>query len=85
MGADYYQSLEEMRNDVLKDLPRVGIGEQSIIHKAIIDKNARIGSGVQLLNTAGVLDADAEDKSYYIREGIIIIPKNAVIPSGTVV
>ena len=85
MGADYYQSLEEMRNDILKNLPCVGIGEGVIIRNAIIDKNARIGSGVRLLNEAGVLNADAEDKSYFIREGIIIIPKNAVIPSGTVI
>ncbi len=85
MGADYYQSIEEMRNDALSDLPRVGIGEQAIMRKAIIDKNARIGSGVKLLNEAGVLNADAEDKSYYIREGIIIVPKNAVIRSGTVI
>jgi glucose-1-phosphate adenylyltransferase len=85
MGADFYQSIEEMRKDIVNGLPRVGIGEDSIIRKAIIDKNARIGSSVRLLNEAGVLNADAEDKSYYIREGIIIVPKNAVIPNGTVV
>jgi glucose-1-phosphate adenylyltransferase len=85
MGADYYQSLLEMRNDLLAELPRVGIGEESIIRRAIIDKNARIGSGVRLLNEAGVVDADAKDESYYIRDGIIIVPKNAVIPNGTVV
>ena len=85
MGADYYQSLEEMRRDVAGDLPRVGIGEQAVIRKAIIDKNARIGAGVRLLNETGAVNADAEDKSYYIREGIIIIPKNAVIPSGMVI
>jgi glucose-1-phosphate adenylyltransferase len=85
MGADYYQSLEEMRSDALADQPRVGIGEESIIRRAIVDKNARIGSGVRLLNEAGVLNADADDKSYYIREGIIIVPKNAVIRSGTLV
>jgi glucose-1-phosphate adenylyltransferase len=85
MGADYYQSLEEMRKDLAADLPRVGIGEQSVIRKAIIDKNARIGSGVRLLNEKGTLNADAEDNSYYIREGIVIVPKNAVIPSGTVI
>jgi len=85
MGADYYQSLEEMRNETQADLPPVGIGEQAIIRRAIIDKNARIGSGVRLLNEAGVLNVDAEDKSYYIREGIIIVPKNAVIRSGTVI
>src|SRR2546423_8140212 len=54
MGADYYQSIDEMRNDALGNKPRVGIGEQSIIRKAIIDKNARIGSGVVLVNEAGV-------------------------------
>jgi glucose-1-phosphate adenylyltransferase len=85
MGADYYQTIEEMRQDILADLPRVGIGEEAIIRRAIIDKNARIGSGVRLLNEAGVLHADAEDKSYYIREGIIIVPKNALIPSGTII
>jgi glucose-1-phosphate adenylyltransferase len=85
MGADYYQSIEEMVKDHAAELPRVGIGDQSIIRKAIIDKNARIGSGVRLLNEAGTLETDAEDGSYYIREGIIIVPKNAVIPSGTIV
>jgi glucose-1-phosphate adenylyltransferase len=85
MGADYYQTLEEMRDDLLAGKPRVGIGEGTIINRAIIDKNARIGSNVRLLNEAGIVDADAEDGSYYIRDGIIIVPKNAVIKDGTVV
>jgi glucose-1-phosphate adenylyltransferase len=85
MGADYYQSLEEMRSDVTVGQPSVGIGEGSIIRRSIIDKNARIGSGVRLLNESGAMNADADDKSYYIRDGIIIIPKNAVLKSGTVV
>ncbi len=85
MGADYYQSLEEMRKDMMADVPRVGIGEQAIIRQAIIDKNARIGSGVRLLNEARLQNVDAEDQSYYIRDGIIIVPKNSVIPSGTII
>jgi glucose-1-phosphate adenylyltransferase len=85
MGADYYQSLEEMRADIAAGLPRVGIGEDSIIRKAIVDKNARIGAGVRLLNEAGTLNAEAEDKSYYIRDGIIIVPKNAVVKNGTAI
>jgi glucose-1-phosphate adenylyltransferase len=85
MGADYYQTFEEMRDDLLANKPRVGIGEGTVINRAIIDKNARIGSNVRLLNEAGVVDADAEDGSYYIRDGIIIVPKNAVINDGTVV
>jgi len=85
MGADAYQSLEEMRADIVAGKPRVGIGEGTIINRAIIDKNARIGSGVRLLNEARVVDADAADGSYYMRDGIIIVPKNAVIKDGTIV
>ncbi len=85
MGADYYQSIEEMRADVADGKPRVGVGEDAVIRRAIIDKNARIGSGARLLNEAGVLNFDADDKCFYIREGIIIVPKNAVIPAGTVI
>src|SRR6185295_11366612 len=48
MGADYYQTFEDMRKDLAVNLPRVGIGEGSIIKRAIIDKNARIGAGSRL-------------------------------------
>jgi glucose-1-phosphate adenylyltransferase len=85
MGADYYQSIEEMRTDLLASTPRVGIGEETIINRAIIDKNARIGSGVRLVNEAKILEADGENNSYYIRDAIIIVPKNAVIKDGTIV
>ena len=85
MGADYYQTLDDMRSDFAAGLPSVGIGEGTTIRRAIIDKNARIGSGVLLLNEAGVLNADSEDKNYYIRDGIIIVPKNAVVRAGVVV
>ncbi|HXD31685.1 MAG TPA: glucose-1-phosphate adenylyltransferase [Pyrinomonadaceae bacterium] len=85
MGADYYQSIEEMRTDIIAGTPRVGIGEQAIIRSAIIDKNARIGSGVRLVNEAGVQNFDSEDGSFYIREGLIIVPKDAVIKNGTTV
>jgi glucose-1-phosphate adenylyltransferase len=85
MGADYYQTFEDMRNDKKNNLPRVGIGEGAIIKRAIIDKNARIGSGARLLNEAGVVEADAADGSYFIRDSLIIVPKNAVIKDGTVI
>jgi glucose-1-phosphate adenylyltransferase len=85
MGADYYQTFEEMRDDLVTGLPRVGIGEGTIINRAIIDKNARIGSGVKLLNEARLREADAEDGSYFIRDGIVIVPKNAVVKDGTVI
>jgi glucose-1-phosphate adenylyltransferase len=85
MGADYYQTIEEMRDDLVANKPRVGIGEGTVINRAIIDKNARIGSNVRLLNEAGVVNSDADDGSYYIRDGIIIVPKNALVKDGTVV
>ena len=85
MGADYYQTFDDMRKDLAKNLPRVGIGEGAIVKRAIIDKNARLGSGSRLLNEAGVVDADGDGGSYFIRDGIIIVPKNAVIEDGTVI
>ncbi|HNJ40833.1 MAG TPA: hypothetical protein PKZ53_10115, partial [Acidobacteriota bacterium] len=53
------------------------------VERAIIDKNARIGNNVQLLNDKGIQEATAEN--YVIRDGIIIIPKGAIVPDGTVV
>jgi len=85
MGADFYQTFDDMRKDQSNGIPRVGIGEGSVVRRAIIDKNARIGSNARLLNETGVIEADSEDKSYYIRDGIIIVPKNAIIRDGTVI
>ena len=85
MGADFYQSLEELKEDEASGVPRMGIGEGTVIRNAIIDKNARIGAGVRLVNERAVQDFDAEDGSYYVKDGIIIVPKNAVIPDGTVI
>ena len=56
-----------------------------ILDRVIVDKNARIGANVKLLNEAGVEDFDAPDGSYFIRDRIIIVPKNGSIADGTVV
>ena len=85
MGADYYQTIEEMRDDRVAGTPRLGIGEGTVIRRAIIDKNARIGSGVRLINERGVEHLDNEAEGYYIRDGIIIVPKDATVKDGTVV
>ena len=85
MGADYYQTLEDMLNDREAGRPRLGVGENAIIRRAIIDKNARIGRDVRLLNEAGVVTSDGPRGMYYIRDRIIIVPKNALIPDGTAV
>jgi len=83
MGADVFESLDEIRSNIERGIPNVGIGQNTLISGAIIDKNVRIGKNVKLINSAGVETFDAPDNSFYIREGIIIVPKNGVIPDGT--
>jgi glucose-1-phosphate adenylyltransferase len=82
-GAGYTQSLEEMKQDRAKGVPVIGIGEGSMIRRAIIDRNARIGANVRIVNEAGLTHGDGPD--WYIRDGIIVIPRNAVVPEGTVI
>jgi glucose-1-phosphate adenylyltransferase len=53
------------------------------VKNAIIDKNVRIGRDVKLLNKTGVKEADCPNGTYYVRDGIIIIPKNSTIADGT--
>ncbi|MGE0886489.1 MAG: glucose-1-phosphate adenylyltransferase [Blastocatellales bacterium] len=83
MGAERHQTIDEMEQDRFKGVPRIGIGEGSHIRKAIIDKNARIGANVRILNESRREDYDGDD--YYIREGIVIVPKNAIIPDHTLI
>jgi glucose-1-phosphate adenylyltransferase len=83
MGSDVFESIAEIRANVENKTPHIGIGQNTMIRRSIIDKNVRIGSNVKLLNLNNIDNHDAPDKSVYIREGIIIIPKNAVIPDGT--
>jgi len=85
MGSDFFESIEEIQNNINRRIPHVGIGQNTIIRRAIIDKNTRIGNNVQLINQNNIETADGENGCYYIREGIIIVPKNATIPDGTVV
>ena len=82
MGCDYYESLESIQSYEAQGLPRIGIGKNARIENAIIDKNARIGDEV-VISPAGKPE-NVDHPLYYIRDGIMIIPKNAVIPSGTV-
>ena len=83
LGADYYETLDEMDRSAGRSVPPIGVGEDSIVAGAILDKNARIGRGVRILNEAGVQEKDGD--GYYIREGIVLVPKNGVIPDGSVI
>lgn len=78
LGADFYSIDQSERSKI-----PVGIGEGSKIENAIVDKNACIGKKVVIRNAKGVDDLDGDN--FYIREKIVIVPKNAVIPDGTVI
>jgi glucose-1-phosphate adenylyltransferase len=85
MGADFYQaSVERQCSLVENDIP-VGIGTDTIIRGAIIDKNARIGHDVKIINKDNVQEAERENQGFYIRSGIVVVLKNAVIPDGTII
>ncbi|MGD8534210.1 MAG: glucose-1-phosphate adenylyltransferase [Candidatus Aminicenantes bacterium] len=83
MGADFFESEQEFSQNKADGIPDVGIGENCEIRNTIIDKNVRIGNGVKLVNSRNINDEDSE--YYVIRDGIIVIPKNAAIPDGTVI
>lgn len=83
MGSDFFESIDEIKSNMEHGQPHIGVGENAIIKRAIIDKNVRIGKNVKLVNRDGIDNKDAFDGSYYIRDGIIIVPKNGMIPDGT--
>ena len=80
-GGDYYESDASIREAAARGWPRIGIGEHTHISNAIIDKNARIGSHV-VISPQGKPENFDHDL-YCIRDGIVVIPKNGVIPDGT--
>ena len=78
MGADFYESDTTHESGI-----PVGIGDNSILKNVIVDKNARIGKNVKLVNSHNV--QMEFQGNCVIRDGIIIIPKSAVIPDGMVI
>jgi glucose-1-phosphate adenylyltransferase len=85
MGSDFYESLDEIRANQAEARPHIGIGPNTVINSAIVDKNVRIGSDVQLVNRARLETYDSDDGSFYIRDGLVIVPKDAVLPDGTII
>ncbi len=84
MGADYYETAEQKRENREKGIPDIGIGRGTVIKRAIIDKNARIGDGCRI-GIDDIVREPGDFGNYYIADGIIVVPKNAIIPSGTVI
>jgi glucose-1-phosphate adenylyltransferase len=78
LGADFYEY-----GPAPEGQTALGIGKDVVLDRVIIDKNARIGDGVRLVNEKGVEHADGD--GYYIRGGIIVVAKGGVVKPGTVV
>ena len=83
LGSDYYESFESIIEHEKAGKPRIGIGTNCQIENAIIDKNARIGNNV-VISPAGKPE-NLDHADYYIRDGIVVIPKGGIIPHGTVI
>ncbi len=85
MGSDFFESAEErtaLRNG--GGIP-LGVGQGTTVKMAILDKNARIGNNVAIVNKDRVEESDRPDEGFYIRNGIVVVVKNASISDGTII
>jgi len=85
MGADYFESAEERA--VLRErggIP-IGVGKGTTVKRAILDKNARIGENVTIVNKDHIEEADRPELNFYIRNGIVVVVKNGTIADGMVI
>lgn len=85
LGADFYEHYAERQRSLAERKVPIGIGAGSVVRRAIVDKNARIGSNVRIINKDHIEEADREELGFIIRSGIIVILKNAEIPDGMVI
>ncbi len=83
MGADRYENLQETEENRSREIPNIGIGNHCTIINAIVDKNARIGDNVSIINAHNL--QEKEEQNYSICDGIIVVPKGACIANGTVI
>ena len=83
MGYDLYENLEKFERDPTSSIPPLGIGKNCKITNAIIDKNARIGDNVQL-SPEGKPDG-FECGDVYVKDGILVVGKNGIIPDNTII
>ncbi|WP_348797278.1 glucose-1-phosphate adenylyltransferase [Flavobacterium adhaerens] len=80
MGNDYYQSIEQMDEDIKNNKQLIGIGERCFINNAIVDKNCRIGNDVYI-NGGNHLE-NVNSEFYVVKEGIVVVKKGAIIPNN---
>jgi glucose-1-phosphate adenylyltransferase len=83
MGSDYYETLNEIEASAKEDLPALGVGERCYIRNAILDKNVRIGHDVRI--NGGDHLANTDHALYTVKDGIVVVKKGAILPSGFVI
>ena len=84
MGADYYETAEAQEENRSQNIPDIGIGGGTIIKNAIIDRNARIGKNCRI-GIDNIPREEGEKDIYWVKDGIIVVPKKGIIPDGTVI
>jgi len=85
MGSDYYESPMERLNNLESGKVPLGVGANTTIRRAIVDKNARIGNNVRIVNQDSVQESSREELGFVIQSGIVVVIKNATIPDGTII
>lgn len=83
IGADRYQTDKERAADIASGRPPIGVGDESVIECAILDKDCRIGRGVRIRGDAS--RPDTESHNHVVREGVVIIPRGAIVPDGAII
>jgi glucose-1-phosphate adenylyltransferase len=83
LGADWYEHAQDQEENERLGQPPMGIGRGCHISRAIIDKNARIGDGVVIASHAGHPDRDDPQERWFVRDGVVVVPKDTIIPPGT--
>jgi glucose-1-phosphate adenylyltransferase len=85
MGCDFYESPQQRLQALESGKTPLGVGANSTIRRAIVDKNARIGRNVQIINRDHIVEGNRENLGFVIQNGIIVVIKNATIPDEMVI
>jgi glucose-1-phosphate adenylyltransferase len=83
IGADRYETDADRADNERWGRPNLTVGDHTVIERAILDKECRIGSNVRIVNARGV--ANEEGENYVIQDGIVVIPRGAIVPDGSVI
>jgi glucose-1-phosphate adenylyltransferase len=81
LGSDFYETADDMAVHAARGLPAMGIGDGTVIEGAIVDKNVRIGRNTRIVNEHG-WQSIADSDRFTVRDGIAVVPKDAVVPDG---